>query len=204
MAIIADGLLIAGSLAAAFYCWILSVRVKRLTDMDSGVGAAIATLSLQVDEMQRALQSTRSGANESLGALEDRIETAKETADELGKMLKTSRPKSAQRDIQSQRSLARKRDISGSTDAKDAASERPTVQRDPDDAAAKVKQLRAAQKTSAQQLQDEDSAETGDEALTAARKLQKDIRERVAGRGVNRERDDFVKALQTVLAAANR
>ena len=59
MSLIADGLLIAGALAAAFYCWILSSRVKSLKDLDSGLGAAIYGLSQKVDEMHAALEATR-------------------------------------------------------------------------------------------------------------------------------------------------
>ena len=55
MTLIADGLLIAGALAAAFYCWILSSRVKSLKDLDSGLGAAIAGLSQKVDDMHLSL-----------------------------------------------------------------------------------------------------------------------------------------------------
>ncbi len=55
MLFIADGLLIAGGVAAAFYCWVLARRVRGLTDMDNGVGAAISALSRQVDEVKSSL-----------------------------------------------------------------------------------------------------------------------------------------------------
>ena len=42
MDLIADSLLIGGAIAAAFYCWVLSVRVRSLKDLDKGLGGAIA------------------------------------------------------------------------------------------------------------------------------------------------------------------
>ena len=60
MTLIADGLLIAAALTAALYCHVLSRRLRRLRDMDGGVGAAIATLSDQVDALRGALAAARS------------------------------------------------------------------------------------------------------------------------------------------------
>ncbi len=65
MTMIADGLLIAGALAAALYCAILARRLKGLSRLDSGLGGAISALSAQVDEMQISLKaaSKASGAS---------------------------------------------------------------------------------------------------------------------------------------------
>ncbi|MEX0969308.1 MAG: hypothetical protein WD046_02550 [Paracoccaceae bacterium] len=65
MAVIADVLLIAGVFAAAFYCATLARRLRRLSQLDTGLGAAIATLSQQVDEMQVSLSTAKkvSGAS---------------------------------------------------------------------------------------------------------------------------------------------
>jgi chromosome segregation ATPase len=60
MEMIADGLLIAGALGAALYCRALGQRLNRLKDLDSGLGAAIAALSRQVDELREQLASARS------------------------------------------------------------------------------------------------------------------------------------------------
>ena len=56
MAFIADILLMAGALAAGFYCYILSSRLRRFTDLEHGVGGAIAVLSVQVDDLSKALR----------------------------------------------------------------------------------------------------------------------------------------------------
>ncbi|MCA8869512.1 MAG: hypothetical protein KDA67_12735 [Rhodobacteraceae bacterium] len=55
MSLIADALLLSAAIAAALYCRILALRLKRLGDTDKGLGGAISTLSVQVDEMKAAL-----------------------------------------------------------------------------------------------------------------------------------------------------
>ena len=60
MELVADALLIAGALGAAFYCRTLARRLGALKDLDSGLGAAIAALSRQVDEMRASLDAAKS------------------------------------------------------------------------------------------------------------------------------------------------
>jgi hypothetical protein len=60
MELIADALLIAGAVGAAVYCRALAQRLGALRDMDSGLGAAIAALSRQVDEMRQSLDAAKS------------------------------------------------------------------------------------------------------------------------------------------------
>lgn len=55
MELIADGLLLAGTTAAAFYCFILARRVRGLTNLDAGLGGAITALSRQVDDMKASV-----------------------------------------------------------------------------------------------------------------------------------------------------
>ncbi|MGL4238160.1 hypothetical protein [Tabrizicola sp.] len=77
MDLIADILLMAGSFGAAIYCYVLSMRLKRFTTLESGMGGAIAVLSAQVDDMTVALEKARgaaSGSAESLDALTARGE----------------------------------------------------------------------------------------------------------------------------------
>lgn len=77
MDLIADILLIAGASAAAFYCIVLSRRLKRFNDLETGVGGAIAVLSGQVDDMTKTLevaQNAAHGSNESLEFLTQRAE----------------------------------------------------------------------------------------------------------------------------------
>lgn len=171
MDLIADGLLIAGTLAAAFYCWVLSRRVKSLKDLDQGLGAAIASLSKQVDEMQRALGETKLAAEEAFSDLEIQTEAAREEADRLEKLTVKSEPAAPPK--------------------KKSASNIMSLRK-----SAKSEQEAAPSKPK--------PAQANSEMRSAAERLQEGIRERVQGRGDGQDRDDFVKALQTVLAAANK
>ncbi len=77
MDLIADILLIAGAIGAAFYCIVLARRLNRFTDLEKGVGGAIAVLSAQVDDMTKTLekaQGTANGSTDSLQALTERAE----------------------------------------------------------------------------------------------------------------------------------
>ncbi|MGG7645264.1 hypothetical protein ACQ5SP_10700 [Rhodovulum sp. YNF3179] len=76
MTLIADFLMMAGALAAAFYCLILSRRLRRLNRLDDGLGAAIAVLSQQVGEMTRALERAETAAGASGDALAAQTERA--------------------------------------------------------------------------------------------------------------------------------
>ncbi|MGR3494592.1 hypothetical protein [Citreimonas sp.] len=77
MDLIADILLVAGALGAGFYCFVLSRRLTRFTDLETGVGGAVAVLSAQVDDLSRSVSSARKSAGESaesLTALTERAE----------------------------------------------------------------------------------------------------------------------------------
>lgn len=83
MAIIADILLTAGALAAGFYCFVLSRRLRRFTDLEHGVGGAIAVLSVQVDDLSKALREAERAARDSAGNLTARSKAAEDIAKRL-------------------------------------------------------------------------------------------------------------------------
>ena len=83
MTLVADVLLIAGALSAAFYCFILSRRLARFTNLESGMGGAVAVLSVQVDEMTKALEVARETSQGSADSLENLIERAESAATRL-------------------------------------------------------------------------------------------------------------------------
>lgn len=70
MTLIADILLLAGTLGAAFYCMVLSARLRRFTDLENGVGGAVAVLSAQVDDLQKALVLAQTQAKGSVATLD--------------------------------------------------------------------------------------------------------------------------------------
>jgi hypothetical protein len=76
MALIADLLLIAAALGAAFYCFVLSRRLATLHSVEGGVGKAISTLSDQVERLEQTLAQSHARAEE----MELRLRTAVEDA----------------------------------------------------------------------------------------------------------------------------
>ena len=79
MQLVADILLLLGALGATLYCVVLSRRLRRFTDLETGVGGAIAVLSAQVDDMTRSLEAARKIAQSSavsLDGLTERTESA--------------------------------------------------------------------------------------------------------------------------------
>lgn len=83
MELIADILLIAGALGACCYCVVLSRRLKRFSDVENGVGGAIAALSMQVDQMTSALGDAQSSSTDSSRSLEALTGRAEEVARRL-------------------------------------------------------------------------------------------------------------------------
>ncbi len=83
MDLIADILLAAGALGAGFYCFILARRLTRFTNLENGVGGAVAVLSAQVDDLSKTLESARNAAGESGKSLEELTERAEDVARRL-------------------------------------------------------------------------------------------------------------------------
>ena len=63
MNLISDVFLTAGAFGAAIYCYVLSARLKKLTALETGMGGAIAVLSVQVDDMTKALHKAGGGGH---------------------------------------------------------------------------------------------------------------------------------------------
>ncbi len=83
MSLIADILMTAGALGAGFYCLVLSRRLNRFTDLDKGVGGAIAVLSMQVDDLTKVLEKARKSAGQSSHRLEELTVRGDEVAQRL-------------------------------------------------------------------------------------------------------------------------
>lgn len=80
MELIADILMIAGTMAVALYCVVLSKRLSKFTDLEKGVGGAIAVLSAQVDDLTKTLTAAQKSAAGSAARLQDLTERAEATA----------------------------------------------------------------------------------------------------------------------------
>jgi hypothetical protein len=87
VALIADILLIAGALAAAFYCLILSRRLSRFGSLENGMGGAITTLSAQVSDMTGTLNRAQAAAKVSSETLEEATLRAEAAATRLELLL---------------------------------------------------------------------------------------------------------------------
>jgi hypothetical protein len=85
--LIADILLVAGALGAGLYCFVLSRRLKRFTDLETGVGGAVAVLSSQADELKTSLERARLASDQSGDVLKDLTERAEIVAQRLELMM---------------------------------------------------------------------------------------------------------------------
>jgi hypothetical protein len=83
MALIADMLMAAGAFGAAIYCYVLSGRLKKFAALESGMGGAIAVLSVQVDDMTRALAAAGTAATGSVNTLDTLTRRAETVAAKL-------------------------------------------------------------------------------------------------------------------------
>ena len=83
MQLIADILLAAGAIGAGLYCLVLSRRLNRFNDLEHGMGGAVAMLSVQVDDLKRALEQAKATAAEASARLEETTDRADETARRL-------------------------------------------------------------------------------------------------------------------------
>lgn len=87
MAFIADLLLVAGALAAGFYCFVLSKRLSALQNAEGGVGQVVAALSTQVDELSKSVETARLAANTSNDSLNELTLRAEDVAQRLELMV---------------------------------------------------------------------------------------------------------------------
>lgn len=87
MTLIADLLMTAGALAAGFYCIVLSRRLTALKNVEGGIGQAVAALSLQVDELERSIDSARNAAGQSSKSLTELTARAEGAAQRLELMV---------------------------------------------------------------------------------------------------------------------
>ncbi|MBK5928551.1 hypothetical protein [Rhodobaculum claviforme] len=87
MELIADILLGAGAFGAAAYCMVLSRRLKRLTQLETGMGGAIAVLSAQVDGLTRTLARAQQAAHGSAETLDSQTRRAEDAVKRLELLL---------------------------------------------------------------------------------------------------------------------
>ncbi|SNR54550.1 hypothetical protein EYF88_12845 [Paracoccus sediminis] len=69
--------LLAASLGLGAFCMILSRRLRRLNDLETGLGGAIAVMAAEVDRLDRAIRGARAEATEAGEALSREIAAAR-------------------------------------------------------------------------------------------------------------------------------
>lgn len=84
---IADILLAAGAIGAGLYCLVLSRRLRRFTDLEKGVGGAVAILSAQVDDLQKTIVRAQGTATASVTKLGDATARAEAAANRIELLL---------------------------------------------------------------------------------------------------------------------
>lgn len=87
MQLISDILLAAGAFGAGLYCMVLARRLTRFTDLEKGVGGAVAVLSSQVDDMTRSVVAAQKSAAASAARLEALTVRAEEAEHRLELMI---------------------------------------------------------------------------------------------------------------------
>lgn len=85
MELVANILLAFGATGAGIYCWVLSRKIRRLNSLENGMGSAIAVLSVQVDDLKKALAA----AGQSAAASEDALRKTAERAEAAAAQLET-------------------------------------------------------------------------------------------------------------------
>lgn len=82
-----NGLLMAGTLFAGGYCWVLARRVNDLKDLDKGLGGSIVTLTRQIELARTTLEEARAGARDNRHELSHLVAKADGAAGQLKLLL---------------------------------------------------------------------------------------------------------------------
>lgn len=69
--------LIAASIGLACFCVILARRLRRLNDLETGLGGAIAVMAAEVDRLELAIRAARAEATEATESLTQEIMRAR-------------------------------------------------------------------------------------------------------------------------------
>lgn len=69
--------LIVASIGLAIFCVVLARRLRRLNDLETGLGGAIAVMAAEVDRLERAIRTARDEATTASQSLSDEIARAR-------------------------------------------------------------------------------------------------------------------------------
>jgi len=74
---ILQGALVVAALAVAGYCHLLARRLRKLNDLETGLGGAIAVMAAEIARLEAALAAAQAGATDASDGLAREIEKAK-------------------------------------------------------------------------------------------------------------------------------
>jgi hypothetical protein len=83
MDLLMNGLLIAATIAAGGYCWVLARRVQDLKSLDRGLGGSIVSLTRQVELARLTLEEARAASSDSRQDLVSLVKRADAAAGHL-------------------------------------------------------------------------------------------------------------------------
>ncbi|WP_265501945.1 hypothetical protein [Paracoccus beibuensis] len=72
-----QALLLAACLGLGGFCLALTRRLRKLNDLETGLGGAIAIMAAEVDRLERAIRQARDEATAASQGLAEEIETAR-------------------------------------------------------------------------------------------------------------------------------
>ncbi|MFI0396482.1 hypothetical protein [Paracoccus jiaweipingae] len=84
--------LVPAMLVLAVYCAVLSRRVRKLNNLESGLGAAIAVMSLEVDRLDTSLRAAREAAQTQSDQLELQLRRAQAMSARLDRLADAATP----------------------------------------------------------------------------------------------------------------
>lgn len=70
--------LLAFSGGLGIFCFVLARRLRRLNDLESGLGGAIAVMTSEISRLERAILAAKAEATQATRSLADEIERAKQ------------------------------------------------------------------------------------------------------------------------------
>jgi len=83
LTLLSDFILVAATVGMALWCRVLTQRLRAFNDLDKGLGATIATMTLQVDDLQKSIAEATAQKDDRV----ERLEAANATADDrIGRM----------------------------------------------------------------------------------------------------------------------
>ena len=92
MDLLMNGLLMAATVFAGGYCWILARRVRDLKALDKGLGGAIVTLTRQIELARTTLEEARSSSRDTGRELSQLVARADGAAGQLRILLAAAPP----------------------------------------------------------------------------------------------------------------